>query len=252
MDNELLDKCQAVIGYKFQGPTLLIEALTHASSCSITNPSNERMEFFGDSIVGMVVCEYLYRMYPQYSEGRLTKMKSAIVSRTSLGRVARIMQLDDFLIVGPGMQKRKNLPNSIYANVFEAIVAAVYLDGGMDVARELVLRLLAEEFAASEVEKRFRNYKSILQQFAQKTMAMTPTYRVTREEGPDHLKFFEVIALIGDMEYRSGWGRSKKDAEQRAAEETTKCLNVPVDEYAEGGPVESAEPVEPSEAEAGQ
>jgi ribonuclease-3 len=178
----------------------------------------------------MVVCEYLYNAFPDYSEGRLTRMKSAIVSRSALGKVARGLGLDEFLIVGAGMAKRRHLPNSLYANVFEAVIGALYLDSGIEESRKVVLTLLEDEIAAAEADRRYRNYKSILQHYAQRTMQVTPTYKVVREEGPDHVKFFEVVAVISDKEYKAGWGRSKKEAEQRAAEETLKALGVTEDE----------------------
>ncbi len=226
IDGEALAKVQERIGYDFKDESLLILALTHASSNANGTLDNERMEFLGDAIVGVVVCEHLYRNYPQYSEGRLTKMKSAIVSRSALGRIARGLGLTDYIIVGPGMAKRRHLPNSLYANVFEALIAAVFLDGGTEEAQGVVLSLLADEIEAAEGDKKYKNFKSALQHYTQREMQTTPTYKVLREEGPDHLKFFEVVAVISDVEYASGWGRSKKEAEQRAAEETLRALSV--------------------------
>ncbi len=230
MDKVLLRECEEVLGYRFNDEAILVQALTHASSNSHDAPDNERLEFFGDAVVGMVICEHLFTRYPQYSEGRLTRMKSAIVSRSSLGYVARTIGMSKFIIVGPGMAKRKHLPNSLYANVFEAVIAAIYLDGGMDAAEKVILNLLASEIDAAEADKRYRNYKSILQHYTQREMQATPSYKVIREEGPDHLKFFEVVAVIEEKDYRSGWGRNKKEAEQRAAEETLKVLGVDVQE----------------------
>ncbi|MCD6406099.1 MAG: ribonuclease III [Planctomycetes bacterium] len=230
MDEVLLRECEEVLGYRFKDESILVQALTHASSNSHDAPDNERLEFFGDAVVGMVICEHLFTRYPQYSEGRLTRMKSAVVSRSSLGYVARMMGMSKFIIVGPGMAKRKHLPNSLYANVFEAVIAAIYLDGGMDAAEKVILDLLESEIDAAEADKRYRNYKSILQHYTQREMQVTPSYKVVREEGPDHLKFFEVVAVIEETDYRSGWGRNKKEAEQRAAEETLKVLGVDAQE----------------------
>lgn len=230
MDSQTLENCQRLLGYDFKDQALLIQALTHASSSAGRAPDNERMEFLGDSIVGAVICEHLYRTFPDYSEGRLTRMKSAIVSRTSLGRVAKHMGLADYIIVGPGMAKRRHLPSSLYANVFEAVIGALYLDSCIETVRDIVLLLLKVEISAAVGSSRYKNFKSILQHYAQRTMQVTPTYRVQREEGPDHVKFFEVVATIGDKEYKTGWGRSKKEAEQRAAEETLKELGVDEEE----------------------
>lgn len=229
-DNQSLERCQELLGYRFKDESILIQALTHASSNSNGAPDNERMEFLGDAVVGIVVCDHLFRAYPQYHEGQLTRMKSAIVSRSALGRVAYDMGMSDYIIVGPGMAKRRSLPNSLYANVFEALIAAVFIDGGMDEAARVVVTLLEGEIEAAEADRRYKNYKSELQHYSQRQWQVTPTYRVKREEGPDHLKFFEVVAVINDIEYASGWGRSKKEAEQRAAEETLKALSVHLEE----------------------
>jgi len=230
MERASLEKCEGALGYRFNNQALLVQALTHASSSAGEAPDNERMEFLGDAIVGIVVCEELYNKFPTYTEGRLTRMKSAIVSRPSLGKVAKQMGLDEFIIVGPGMAKRRHLPASLYANVFEAIVAAMFIDSGLEQARAFIIARLADEIAAAEADRRYRNYKSILQHYAQRQFQITPTYRVVREEGPDHVKFFEVVAMIGENEYKAGWGRSKKEAEQRAAEETLKTLGVDAEE----------------------
>jgi len=230
METASLEKCQRILNYRFKDASILVQALTHASSNAGSVPNNERMEFLGDSIVGLVVCEHLYQAYPDYSEGRLTRMKSAIVSRTSLGRVAKQVGLGDFIIVGAGMAKRKSLPSSLYANVFEAAIAAVFLDSDVDTARGIIIELLKGEIAAAEADRRYKNYKSILQHYAQRQMQLTPTYNVLREEGPDHVKFFEVVAMFGDAVQKAGWGRSKKEAEQRAAEETLKALGVDAEE----------------------
>jgi ribonuclease-3 len=230
MDIQELEKCQEALKYRFRNPALLIQALTHASSNMTAAPDNERMEFLGDAIVGSVVCEHLYNKYPESSEGRLTRMKSAIVSRSSLGQVARQMGIGDFIIVGAGMAKRRHLPASLFANVFEALIAAIYIDSDMTTVKTMILDLLAEEIAAAEGDRRYKNYKSILQHYAQRENQITPTYKVLREEGPDHVKFFEVVAVIGDVEYKAGWGRSKKEAEQRAAEETLRALGVTAEE----------------------
>jgi ribonuclease III len=226
MDETTIKQCEEAIGYHFTNRPLLIQALTHSSTNGGDSLDNERMEFLGDSIVGLVICEHLYHAYPDYAEGRLTRMKSAIVSRSALGRVAKSLGLDEYLIVGAGMAKRRHLPVSLYANVFEAVIAAIFLDSGMEDAKRVILEHLKSEIGASEAEKRYKNYKSILQHYAQRELQVTPTYRVLREEGPDHVKFFEVIAVIGDKEHKAGWGRSKKEAEQRAAEETLKDLGV--------------------------
>lgn len=208
--------CQERIGYVFTNSELLLEALTHASGASTRLASNERLEFLGDSILGMVVCEWLYQEYPEASEGELTKVKSAVVSRQTCGQVARFMRLDECLIVGKGVIRNRSFPRSLISDVFESIVAAVYLDGGLEKVRVLIRQWLADPVREA-VEGQGSNFKSALQQYAQKELASTPVYRLVTEAGPDHSKTFRVSAMIGEREFVPAWGRNKKEAEQRAA-----------------------------------
>lgn len=209
--------CEERIGYVFQDQGLLLEALTHASGASHRLASNERLEFLGDAILGLVVCEWLYAEYPEYSEGDLTKIKSSVVSRRSCGHVARQLGLDECLIVGKGVTRNRSFPRSLVSDVFEAIVAAVYLDGGMDQARRLLRECLAEEVYAAVTGQGSGNFKSVLQQLAQRELSSTPVYRLLTEAGPDHSKTFRIAAVIGDRQFTAAWGRNKKEAEQRSA-----------------------------------
>lgn len=224
MDPEKLAACQQTVGYTFRNVEHLNAALTHSSAKNGTNASNERLEFLGDAILGMVVSDYVYHEHPDYNEGELTKIKSVVVSRRTLARIGDHMGLRDSLVVGRGIADRKGIPRSMLANAFEAIVAAVYLDGGMEAAREFVLRHVEQEVEAVQTNRHEPNHKSILQQYSQQHLNATPLYQVVRQEGPDHVKMFHVIALINDQEYGSGWGRSKKQAEQRAAQESLAML----------------------------
>jgi len=148
-----------------------------------------------------------------------------VVSQQALSAHSRAIGLDRFLSVGRGMSEAKRLPNSVVANVFEAIVAAIFLDRGLEPAREFVLRSLEETIEDAERTKHERNCKSQLQQLAQREFACTPTYRVIEEAGPDHAKSFRVVTVIGDDEYGTGWGRNKKEAEQRSAKESLAMLH---------------------------
>ncbi len=224
MDDERLADCERVLGYAFADRALLKLALTHSSAKSETQPSNEREEFLGDAILGMAISEHLYRAFPQHAEGELTRIKSVVVSRRTLARISQQLGLSEFLRVGRGISGRSQIPRSLMANVFEAIVAAIYLDGGMEPARAFVMRNLTAEIEAVQYDQHERNYKSILQQISQQRLSATPVYRVLKEEGPDHVKMFHVITVIGDKDYGAGWGNSKKQAEQRAAEGTIRML----------------------------
>jgi ribonuclease III len=217
-------KCEGEIGYRFRDPTLLLQALTHSSIKTIDNPSNERLEFLGDSVLGLVMTEFLYNYFQSSNEGDLTQIKSVVVSTSVLARESERLSLHQFYSVGKGVTRKKKLPISLLANVFEAVVAAIYKDTGLEPARRFVLRNLYHQVLAVAENRHKRNYKSILQQWAQKELNITPTYRVVGEKGPDHLKSFEVVAVVGKKKYRSGMGRSKKEAEQIAARETLKVL----------------------------
>jgi ribonuclease-3 len=211
-----LERCQQIIGYQFQDINLLLSALTHSSVASTRTQSNERMEFLGDSILGMVVCENLFRKYPDYLEGELTKIKSIVVSRRVCAKISRQLALDQCLIVGRGMMKSA-MPRSLMSDVFEAIVAAIYLDGGIQSASRFIMEHLDAEIRLAADGHHGGNYKSSLQQVAQRELKGTPLYRLVNEFGPDHSKQFCVAAEIGGKQYTPAWGRNKKEAEQRAA-----------------------------------
>ncbi|MBI4229304.1 MAG: ribonuclease III, partial [Planctomycetes bacterium] len=214
---ERLTGCEDAIHYKFWDRRLLREALTHSSAKDESHPSNERMEFLGDSVLGLIVCEHLYRTRPAAQEGPLTEIKSAVVSRAALGKRAKEMELERWLIVGKGTGRGGRIPASLHANLFEALICAVYLDAGFEVARLFVLRHLSGVIPAVAESREGVNYKSLLQQWAQRELGVTPGYRVISESGPEHHKTFEVRSMLGAEEGSMGNGRSKKEAEQEAA-----------------------------------
>jgi ribonuclease-3 len=211
-----LQRCQARIGHDFKDPTILRAALTHASGADHRLESNERLEFLGDAILGAVVCEILYRDYPESQEGELTRIKSHVVSRRMCGKLTRALGLDEFLILGKGMGGHVT-PNSVLADVFESLVGAIFIDGGMDAAHRFLSRHLMPEIRAAVAEVGSSNHKSHLQQQAQKLFGATPTYTLLDEKGPDHSKCFKIAARIAEQTYAPAWGPTKKDAEQRAA-----------------------------------
>lgn len=220
-----LDRCQEIIGYQFQDVSLLLSALTHASGASHRLASNERLEFLGDAILGVTVCEWLYKDYPEYSEGDLTKIKSAVVSRRTCGRVAHKLGLDSCLIVGRGVTRNRSFPRSLISDVFESVIAAMYLDGGSKLIREKLKQWLAEEVDSAVGSQGAGNYKSLLQQLAQRDLGNTPIYQLLQESGPDHCKAFLVAAVIGEQEFCGAWGTNKKEAEQKAASNALAELN---------------------------
>jgi ribonuclease III len=210
-------ECQRRIEYTFRNPALLVAAFTHASGAQHRLASNERLEFLGDSILGFIVCETLYRLFPDSLEGDLTRIKSVVVSRETCSRITESLELIDFLIVGKGLAVNRPVPTSVLSDLFESLVAAVYLDGGMEPVRKLVGRLLEPEIVKVASGELGSNHKSLLQQLAQRDFGVTPTYEVVEEAGPDHSKSFHVSAQIGSRRYAPAWGRNKKEAEQRAA-----------------------------------
>jgi ribonuclease-3 len=214
--DEKTERCQQLIGYRFHDPSLVVAALTHASIATSRRHSNERMEFLGDAILGMVVCDQIFHSYPEYLEGDLTKIKSVVVSRRVCAKVSKKLGLESCLHVGRGMM-RHGMPRSLLSDVFEALVAAVYLDGGMQAARDFILTHMESEICMAAEGQSSANYKSLLQQMAQGEMKGTPLYRLLGESGPDHSKHFEIAAEISGKRFTSAWGRNKKEAEQRAA-----------------------------------
>ncbi|MCC6356681.1 MAG: ribonuclease III [Verrucomicrobiae bacterium] len=236
------ERVQQILGYEFQNVSLLNEALTHASIAGHRLESNERMEFLGDAILGVVVSDYLFRNYPTYLEGDLTKIKSAVVSRKSGARVSQALELQTMLSLGKGMAGREVLPSSIAAAVFESIIAAIYLDGGMEPARAFILRHMTPIIQETAASAHQQNFKSMLQHHAQKSLPCNPIYVVLDEKGPDHSKCFEVCVEVDGRRFESAWAASKKEAEQKAAQLALRDLGVLWDQ-------ESDEPSDEAAAE---
>jgi ribonuclease-3 len=214
---EAIEKAESVLGHVFKDKGLLKESLTHASSADNRLQSNERMEFLGDAVLDLVVCEELYKLFPEKQEGDLTKLKSAVVSRRTCAEVSNETGLTDLLIIGKGISSRSALPSSLAAAVYESIVAAIYLDGGFEIVKDYVLRTMRPKIEQIGRDASLQNYKAVLQQHAQKVMGHTPIYELLDEKGPDHSKCFEVGVMIAGRRFTSAWGPNKKMAEQKAA-----------------------------------
>lgn len=227
--DEARQRAEQILGYRFKDPELLSVSLTHASVADDRLESNERMEFLGDAILGAVVCEHLFHTFPTLLEGELTKIKSSVVSRRVCAELARAMGIQKSLILGKGMSNGQRLPSSLAAAVYEAVVAAIYLDGGYDAARTFILRDMADEIDEAGQSSHQQNFKSVLQQHAQKHLTELPSYRLLDEKGPDHNKCFEVAAEIGTDRYPSAWGNSKKASEQQAALNALKQMGVVIE-----------------------
>ncbi len=216
-DFDKVELCQQRIGYRFQDQELLRSALTHASGASHRLASNERLEFLGDAVLGFTICNWLFQEHEEYLEGELTQIKSAVVSRRVCARVSRRLQLEECLILGKGMRQSAGVPRSLLSDVYEAVIAAIYLDSGLEAAQDFILRTIGDELEAAVEGHSIGNYKSALQQISQREHGSAPTYRLLSETGPDHSKLFQMFAEIKNRKFTPAWGRTKKDAEQRAA-----------------------------------
>jgi len=214
---------EAVLGYTFRDRSLLEQALRHATWCNEQREprpqDNERLEFLGDAVLGLVVGHRLMERFPDGNQGNLSITRAQVVSEDGLSGVAGHVGFGNWLMLGRGEEKGggRTKPR-LLADAFEAIIGAVYLDGGFSAAVSVIDRLLTERINAAEL-KNFYDFKSRLQETAQARLKASPTYRVVRELGPDHGKQFEVAVLIGDEEWGRAIGSSKQKAEQLAAAE---------------------------------
>ena len=216
-ERAILAACQEAIGYTFADVTLLRAALTHTSGANTRAASNERLEFLGDSVLGLVTCEALYARFPDYQEGDLTKVKSVVVSRKTCAGFSDELGLGKFLFTGRGVTVYGELPSNMLADVFESLVAAIFLDGGWAAARAFVLRFIEPEVERVASDAVSANAKSQLQHLTQRLYGIAPRYLLLDEQGPDHDKCFKVAAEAEGHRFPSAWGRTKKEAELKAA-----------------------------------
>ncbi len=208
---------ESVLAYAFAEPELLRLALTHASIAESTLQSNERLEFLGDAILGLIVCELIYKRFPSYREGEMTKVKSMVVSRETCAQIARDLGLEKLLILGKGMQTSGEVPPSLAAAAFESVIGALYLDAGFEKVAAWVTPLVVPVIERAARSGHQRNFKSVLQQYAQQSLEATPCYRILDEQGPDHAKCFKIAVEISGRRFEACWGQTKKKAEQEAA-----------------------------------
>ena len=214
------------LGYSFQNPALLENALTHSSRANEsrgTLSSNERLEFLGDSILGMVVADHLYRNHPDLPEGELTRTRAALVCEESLVEVALELSLGEHLRLGKGEEAGggRHRP-SIQADAVEAVLAAVYLDGGIGSVRKIIQKYILSREVAGLTKP--RDHKTALQELVQRESGQVLQYRLVGEEGPDHDKRFFMEVILNGTPIGSGTGRSKKEAEQMAAQAAIAAL----------------------------
>ncbi|MHC4681146.1 MAG: ribonuclease III [Planctomycetota bacterium] len=217
MNKETLQQIEQIVEYKFSDKNLLAEALTHSSAVDDRLQSNERLEFLGDAVLALVICQALFERFSDYLEGDLTKIKSKLVSRETCAQICGQLGLQRFLKIGKGMISNRALSGSLAAGVLETIIAALYIDGGFDAARDFILRAFGPLIEQADAEQAQGNFKSVLQQYAQEHFNATPSYLLLDEKGPDHNKCFELGVVITNHHFPSAWGSNKKEAEQKAA-----------------------------------
>lgn len=224
-----MEKLEANLKYTFKNKELLKNALTHSSYANEKKggaSSNERLEFLGDSVLSVIASNYLFENFPELPEGNLTKLRASLVCEKSLCEFSKKLEIGEYLLLGKGEKANGGSTRpSILADAFEAVLAAMYLDGGMNVAKEHVLRFISEELSHLEHEN-FKDYKTELQEIIQKNPEEKLTYRLIEERGPDHNKNFVVEVHLNSNVIGKGSGHSKKKAEQMAARQALELMGI--------------------------
>ncbi|MBI3552794.1 MAG: ribonuclease III [Elusimicrobia bacterium] len=224
----VLKPLEDLTGYRFKNPDLLKEALSHKSFASESKSGiyNERLEFLGDSILAAVVAHQLYEAYPRDDEGSLSKKKAMLVSRPSLAHWAAELELGSYLFLGVGEENSGGrVRQSLLSNALEALIGAIYLDGGYPAAERFIRRWCSVRHGNLEET----DYKSRLQEVLQKKFKVPPSYETTEAEGPDHDKTFRVAVRLGKKALGKGEGKTKKEAEQAAARDALDAMSIPED-----------------------
>ncbi len=221
--SEAMYELQAALDYSFDCLDLLVEALTHSSSLNEDPGSrshNERLEFLGDSVLDLVISEYLMSEFREADEGILSRMKARLVSKDTLAKLSKHLALGTYLFLGRGeeLNDGRHKP-SVLADTLEALIAAVYLDGGFSPARRFVLNIYREEFGLLSSNGHVADDKSQLQELCQRRFGLLPIYNLRHTSGPDHQRTFEVEVHLNDERYGAGVGMTKKEAEQQAAKQ---------------------------------
>jgi len=226
----VLSALQEILGISFNDPSLLEQAMVHSSYIN-ENPDfipvpNERLEFLGDAVLGLVATEKLYLDYPHFDEGEMTRLRSALVSRVTLARIARNIGLGNYLYLGKGEEASggRNKPTNL-AGVLEAVIAAVFLDQGLAIAKDFIIRLLSEELEKVISQGVQTDYKSKLQEYVQSRQQQAPTYYVVEAEGPVHDRKFTVEVRVDNTVLGKGSSKSKKAAETEAARSALEGLS---------------------------
>ena len=236
-----LHELEQIIQYHFTDTSLLVKAMTHSSLTPAGFRSYERLEFLGDAVASLVVAQKLFEAPARHSEGEMTEIKSVAVSHRSMVRAGARLGLERFLRADRGLSQKQDYPPSLITDAYEAVIGAIFLDGGLEAARSFLLRTLGPELEAAEKREHTPNFKSIFQQLVQVDGRPPPQYRTTSQVGPEHDKRFQAEVCVDGEEKGSGWGRTKKDAQQKAAEQALDALYPGWREQEPGG-AEDAQP----------
>ena len=222
-DNKF-DEIEKIIGYRFSNGELLKRALSHRSSVE-DEPSNERLEHLGDAVLGLVVSEFLFNKFPEMDEGELTKLKASLVNEAVLWKVAGKFKLGEFIFLSKEEEKSggRNKP-SIVSDAIEALLGAIYLDGGLAAVRKFIARFILSDFENLANDKATYNYKGELLEMMQGQGLGMPRYETLEENGPDHMKVFDIAVSVDGIQYGDGKGSTKKEAEQKAAKMALELL----------------------------
>jgi len=222
-----IEALEKTLGYKFKSEKLIIEALTHKSHKQPYD--NERLEFLGDAVLDLIVGEYLFFKFPKSDEGNLSKIRAALVNEDGFEKLARSINLGEYIYLSNAEENNGGREKaSLLSNAFEAVMGAIYLESGLEAVRKIAIELIEKNHKDISLDSLFRDFKTTLQELTQARFGETPEYRVVASRGPDHKKEFEVAVIIENKEYARAIGKSKKIAQQEAAETAVKLLNKEV------------------------
>lgn len=223
MENNF-EELESTLGYKFKNKKLIIEALTHKS---YKQPyDNERLEFLGDAVLDLIVGEYLYMKFAKSDEGKLSKIRASLVNETGFDKLARSIGLGKYIFLSNAEENNGGREKpSLLSNAFEAVMGAIYLESGLDTVKRIAIGLIEKNYDDISLDSLFRDYKTTLQELTQARFGITPQYNVIASRGPDHKKEFELAVLIEGKEYARAIGKSKKIAQQEAAQAAIELLN---------------------------
>ncbi len=211
-----ISKLEDKLGYRFENKQLIIEALTHKSYKKPYN--NERLEFLGDAVLDLIVGEYLYEMFPDKNEGVLSKIRASLVNEEGFAKLANSIKLGEYLFLSQAEENNQGREkSSLLSNAFEALIGAIYLESGLEKAREVSIRLIEKNYPQINLEALSKDYKTALQEFTQAVVGTTPTYKLLSAIGPDHAKEFEVAVTLNGKTIATAKGKSKKIAQKEAA-----------------------------------